>query len=115
MPLTPLQRKFLVNHQLFRDQPPTVWRQWALASRSHAILFIIFSLGSIFLYLEVAPSAGYFYAGIGIGAVLRDIGRFRAVARIWPALSQVLNWQLIDDLLAGREDLESLESDEIGG
>lgn len=107
MALTPAQRKILESYQLFRDTPPSVWRQWQIVSRSHAMLMILVALASIILYLEVSPSAGCYLAGFGIGAVVRDFGWFRATARVWPVLSQVVHWQKVDDLLEGREDLES--------
>ena len=112
MPLTTLQRTVLERYRTFRESPPTIWRLMALASRNHAILFILISLGSIFFYLEASESAGLFYAGIGVGVILRDFGSFRTVIRIWPALARVLDWQKIDDLLSGPEIVDSPESPE---
>ena len=103
MPLTALQRTVLERYLTYRESPPTIWRMMALASRNHAILFILISLGSIFLYSGVSESAGLFYAGMGAGAILRDFGSFRTVIRIWPVVKRVLDWQNIDDLLAGQE------------
>jgi hypothetical protein len=47
MSLTALQRTVLESYRTFRESPLPVWRLMALASKSHAILFIIFSLLSI--------------------------------------------------------------------
>lgn len=105
MPLTPIQRNTLKFYQGYRDKPPTLWSLWEQASRSHAILFILVSLGSIFLYLDVSPAAGCFLAGLGVGAILRDVGRFRAIASVWPALTMILDWKKVDDLLESREEI----------
>ncbi len=103
MSLTPLLRSTLRYYQGYRDKPPTLWSLWEQSSKNHAILFMVVSLGSIYLYLDVSRAVGLFFAGIGVGAILRDIGRFRAFARIWPVLAQILDWKKIDDLLDDRE------------
>ena len=83
MPLTALQRTVLERYRTFRVSPPTLWRMMALASRNHAILFILVSLGSIYLYLDASESAGWFIAGIGVirlsrvglSIITSDVGR----------------------------------------
>lgn len=107
MPLTALQRSVLERYRSFRESPPTLWRLMALSSRNLAILFIVVSVGSIFLYLEASESASWLIAGFGVGAFLRDFGSFRTGVRIWPVIARVLDWQKIDDLLAGREVVDS--------
>ena len=103
MPLTALQRTVLERYQSFRESPPTLWRLISLASSNLALLFIVVSVGSIFLYLNASESASWLVAGIGVGCFLRDFGSFRAGVRIWPVISRVLDWQKLDDLLAGQE------------
>ncbi len=110
MPLTALQRTAFESYRTFRESPPTFWRLMAHASRGFAIVFIIFSLGSILLlYLEVSESAGWFYAGLGVGLIWSNIKYFRFTVRIWPVLARVLDWQKIDDLLDGNEVDDSWE------
>ena len=111
MPLTALQRTVLASYRTFRESPLTVWRLMAFSSQSHAILFIVFSLGSIILYLEVSESAAWVFAGGGLGAIARDLAHFRMRVRIWPVVKRVLDWQKIDDLLAGHEADDSSPAD----
>ncbi len=110
MPLTALQRTVLERYRTFRESPPTVWRLMALAFRNYALLFIGVTLGCISLYMVESVSAGWFLAGIGAGAVLRDFGSSRLAVRIWPTIACVLDWQKIDDLLAGQEFDETPQS-----
>ena len=107
MALTPAQRKILERYQVFRDTPPKVWSLWVLNSQNQAIRMIVTALASIYMYLEASPSAGCCLACFGLGTIIRDFAWFRATTRAWTVLSHVMNWQKIDDLLAGREDLES--------
>ncbi len=115
MPLTALQRTVLERYRTFRVSPPTLWRMMALASRNHAILSIIFSLGSIYLYLDESESFAGFVAGLGVGAILRDIGSFRKGIQIWPILTRVFDWQKIDDLLAGKDVDDSTNEEHVSG
>ena len=112
MPLTTLQRTVLESYRTFRESPLTIWRMIVHSSKYNAILFIFFSLMSIISYLEVSESAGLFVAGMGAGAILRDFAHYRQRVRIWPVVKRVLDWQKIDDLLAGREVVDSPDSPE---
>ena len=107
MPLTALQRTVLESYRTFLESPLTIWRMIVHSSKYNAILFIFFSLMSIISYLEVSESAGFLVAGMGAGAILRDLAHYRQRVRIWPVVKQVLDWQKIDDLLAGREEDDS--------
>ena len=110
MPLTPLQRTVLESYRTFRESPLTIWRLVVLSSSRQALLFIIFSIMSIIFYLEVSESAGVFSAGAGFGVISRDFAHYRMRVRIWPIATRVLDWQKIDDLLAGHEVDETPQS-----
>ncbi len=113
MPLTALHRTVLESYRTFRESPLTVWRLMALASKSHAILFIIFSLLSIIWYLKVSESEAWLFAGIGAGCILRDVAHFRMRVRVWPVLTRVVDWQKIDDLLAGKEVVDPSDEEHV--
>ncbi len=44
-------------------------------------------------------AAAYFVGGLLVGALARDVATFRRVLQIWPALSQVLDWQGVEQVL----------------
>ena len=101
MRLTPFQRKLLERYQSYRESPPTLWKLIAFALPNHFWLLVFLSLLAVILYLYAFESVFliWWIMGVGIGAISRDIGHFRAVLRLWPVISQVLDYQKIDEAL----------------
>jgi hypothetical protein len=107
MPYSPpvlprLQQKALRQYARFYDMPPTVLRlarmsyiQWALLTGVCATVVLVFT----FLWGQEAENYVWMIGGLFVGAISRDIGRFRMFVKIWPALRKVFNWHEIDALV----------------
>ena len=69
--------------------------------KAYAALGLVFAaLGSVYVLLGM-PTLAVALAGVWFGIILRDIGTFRTVLKSWPYQAAVLDWKLIDRLLAG--------------
>jgi len=71
-----------------------------LAWRGHLILIVYFTFLASIAFVAGIPAVGFVSIGVGIGVLSRDLGLFRRFVQVWPVLSQVFNWQKIDELLA---------------
>ncbi len=100
MKLTALQRKTLEQYRGFHDAPPTVGGLVALAAGRHLLLVLLFGIGVVMVLAVEIPSAAFILVGMVIGAISRDWGTFRRFVRVWPVLSNVLDWARIDGMLA---------------
>jgi hypothetical protein len=103
MPLTKAQKRNLELYATYRATPPTFW----LLFRQNLLRYAGITALVILLFL-LAPTAGtqslvLVLAGLFLGALARDIGRFRQFVRTWPATAAVLNWQKLDSLLANSD------------
>jgi len=100
MKLTSLQRMTLGAYREYLDSPPTWVNLFRRAWKRHLTLIGIGAIGVILLMsmdsLEAAIGIGAFTAGAFVG----DIGMFRRLLLLWPALEVVLNRDRIDELLA---------------
>ena len=64
-------------------------------------MLVIFSaLGAAAVLLDIQTLAAG-VAGVWFGEILRDLGFFRQIVKIWPYDAGVLDWALIDRLAAG--------------
>jgi hypothetical protein len=98
--LSPAARAQLRFFLRFRDQPLTVWGQFAANRRRYAILLATTFIAGALLYLLAGPIAAAFVGVVFATAVVRDIGLFRRGALGWPVTRSVIDWQRVEQLLA---------------
>ena len=97
--LTALERKLLVTYRAWHDRPPTLLRMVGMNWKPFLFL-LVYGLGSFALCVSFhIPNVGYLVLGFVCGAILRDLGTFRRLYKLWPFLDEVLNWRRIDQLL----------------
>lgn len=103
MQLTHLQRATLMLYQAYHANAPTVGGILRRLMKLYLIMLIVVvaTLTVVTLtgsFSDALPWAGLLI-GLVSGAALRDLGHVRIAVRVWPVLSQVLDWQKIDVLL----------------
>lgn len=111
--LTKLETQTLSQYLHFREQPPTfrrlfVNRTWARALAIYGVLLGLMYYGAFAIVQEPGLRIlAVFFTGYVLGAIMQAVailGRFR---KIWPLLSQVLNWTAVERTLAeGMPDAE---------
>ena len=89
-----------------RQNPPTVLRtllQWT----SIPLLLIVGAVGSAVLVFLTSPSGSGLtshwpvgFAAMFLGAVLRDVGLARKVARLWLPQSHFIDWDKVNEFTA---------------
>jgi len=100
MALTKIQRIVLQRYQGYRQQPPTLLGLFRQSWQVEAILIVASALVIWFAYNSYVFWAVYLVAGLLVGALARDVGSFRRFLQVWPALSQVLDWQRVEQELS---------------
>ena len=99
MALTKLQRIVLHRYQGYRSRPPTFLGLLQQSWQVEAILIAASAIGVWYTYRSHLYGTAYFIGGLLLGALARDVGTFRRVLQAWPALSQVLDWQRMEQVL----------------
>ena len=100
MALTKIQRIVLQRYQGYRQQPPTLLGLFRQSWQVEAILVVASVLVIWFAYSSHQFWAAYLVAGLLVGALARDVGSFRRFLQAWPALSQFLDWQRVEQALS---------------
>jgi len=98
--LTREVRKTLEEYRRRRDSPPSVCSMMAAAFPHHLVMLVVFSAAAYLAFEQEIPVVPGIVIGIAVGAVSRDIGYYRRIARLWPTLSQVIAWNKLDEYLA---------------
>jgi asparagine N-glycosylation enzyme membrane subunit Stt3 len=101
MKLSRTERQLLLAYQGFQTSPPNLlrvlrklWRTWLLLIVYVALCcFLICYLMPRFAYLGLLP------AGLVFGAILRDLGISLRLIRVWPVLTQIIEWNRVHALL----------------
>ena len=92
---------FLATLREYRARPLTVGFFVRKNLKGYAAMLVIFSaLGAAAVLLDMQSLAAG-VAGAWFGSILRDLGLFRQIVKIWPYEAAVLDWALIDRLAAG--------------
>jgi len=100
--LTKLQRKSLETYMAFRDRPPAIgaiFRRSAGRVSFIAAYCVVF--GVVLDWLDSPLGAGLMF-GILIGLLVGALSQARVFLRVWPAITQVLDWTKLQALLAER-------------
>jgi hypothetical protein len=103
MALTSLQKIVLQRYKGYRSQPPTFMGVLKQSWRGEVILVAASALVAWFAYSSHLYALAYFIVGMLVGTLARDVGTFRRVLQVWPALSQVLDWHRVDEVLDQEE------------
>ena len=109
MALTKLQKIVLQRYQAYRLQPPTFLGLLQQAWEVEVSLIILCGIVVWYAYSSHMYAAAYFIGGLLVGALARDVATFRRVLQIWPALSQVLDWQRVEQVI--KQELKQEQSD----
>ena len=100
MALTKIQRIVLQRYQGYRRRPPTLLGLFRQSWQVGAILIVASAIVIWFAYNSHVFWAAYLVAGLLVGALARDVGSFRRFLQVWPTLSQILDWQRVEQELS---------------
>jgi len=99
MQLTKLQRKSLDLYLMFRRQKPTLITLIKISRWKILLVCAYFVVFGMFLYLI----DNFFGTGIMLGMILGylsvTIANLRVFVRLWPVISEVLDWAKVEFLL----------------
>ncbi len=98
MKITSTQRRALQFFRQHQFVDLMVWQQIRFNWLSCLLLCIFAAAGLAFLLLT-GSGTGWLWVGLATGALVRDIGRFRALARLWPLYREITDWKRVADLL----------------
>lgn len=99
MQLTTLQVKLLNRYRQWRQNPPTVFSLLCLEWKAELMLVGYCLLAGAYCYWAEMQVTLYLVCGAMFGALTRDIGLFRRTTQIWPMLSEVIDWNRVDQVL----------------
>jgi hypothetical protein len=101
--LSKYQRRALRRSLELRDQPFPIFGSICKAWKSYLIMFALFA-GYIWWTWYVGLTE-FSIAALGgfIGVLVRDLGWFRASARMWPVNVEVIDWVKVEKLLDEQE------------
>jgi hypothetical protein len=99
--LTTQQRKILEGYRRYRVNPPTLLRLLRLWIRSN-VSTIAVTLLMIWIVYQTGIRSPFAMLMIGfmLGVMYRQIISLQQLVLFWPALSEALNWQTVDQLLS---------------
>ena len=103
MKLTRLQRKTLQFFDTFRSATPTVGRQLRFNWFAWLPLLAVIAVAVVVAFIPGLVNVGLLWIGLAVGALSRDIGRFRGLARVWPVYKEIINWERVSVLLQSSE------------
>lgn len=100
MQLSKAQRHNLELYAIYHLKPPAFWQLF----RSNLARYLVIAALLMLIFL-LAPITGtewlaLILTGVFLGALVRDISRFLQFVRMWPAISAVIDWERLDELLS---------------
>ena len=102
MPLIPSQRRTLAAYQSLHGTRPTPLSLLSAVWWRYLLLLAL----AVIVALVLPTMLAYLAAGIVLGGVLRDLKRYWDIARAWPVVETVLDWDRIEALLAADRGVE---------
>jgi hypothetical protein len=100
--LSPFQRKVLLRYKGFIARPPTPLRIFATALPQILILIALV----IFSAYTLSTTATAFCGGLCVGAIVYQVAFSLRVVKSVATLVEFLDWQRVDQALAGTENDE---------
>ncbi len=104
MQVTKLQRKALEEYRQFRRREPSLIGLMRSALKLHVLMVLVGAAVAVLVTAIGQKETGLIVIGMVLGAVIRDYGIFRRFTKLWPALSETMNWRRIDELLGYASD-----------
>lgn len=95
MSLTTYERKTLLAYQKFREKSPTFPQLFIRVIPRFAFIALL----AIVAYYIFSASAGIFVAGMFAGGLLRQLSILWTSTKVFPILTEVIDWDLVADLL----------------
>jgi hypothetical protein len=108
MVFTKLERKALAFYSAHRHKPPT----FGEFVPKLIVYFLIYATVAVVVYallFDEMPGVVLFFAGMLVGAFLRDLRRFVFTLQIWPFTANITDWQKVEEL-AAREGISGSEN-----
>lgn len=99
MKLSQHHRRVLLIYQEYRRSGVSVATMYRYAWKSLAFLFAYILLVAIVMLVMGLPWVAALIGGMALGALFRDVAYIRQAFRLWPLLSQIINWDRITELL----------------
>ena len=101
--LTAHEQRMLKFYLKYRTTCPTLVSlvirylpSWGMMGCTFAILLgVVFLMSGAVLTVTILV----FVTGVWFGAILRDFGQCRRVARFWPLHQRILNWSVVENFL----------------
>jgi hypothetical protein len=103
MKLTKLQLKLLRLFYLFRADIPSVSQLLAFNWAAWLPLLAYALFGFLLTSIPEFGPLGWWAVGMGMGAFLRDIGRYRDTGRAWPLYQEIINWEKVSALMEANQ------------
>jgi len=99
MQLTKAQRRNLELYASYQKAPPTFWQLFKLNLWRYLVMAVLLVL--LFGLSKVTGTEwlALITLGLFLGALMRDLARFRQFVHIWPAISAVLDWERLNTLV----------------
>lgn len=63
------------------------------------LLLLAIAAGAGWVAFHVAPWVAALYAGMCLGAFLRDVGRLLQSRRLWPLVEDITDWRRVEQLI----------------
>jgi hypothetical protein len=99
VPAAPVQKEVLTQYLRWRKSPPSIARLFRRSVRNH-LRMVLVGVGGAWLSFAIGTGIGAIVIRGELGGVLlRDIAWFRVMARTWPTLAAVLDWERVEQLL----------------
>lgn len=100
---TKFQLKTLRFVHLFRADVPTIGRLLSFNWAAGLLLLAYALFGFLLTSIPEFGPLGWWAVGMGMGAFLRDIGRYRDTGRVWPLYQEIINWEKVSGLMEANQ------------
>ena len=100
MQLTKAQRRNLELYATYRIKLPSFWQLFRANLARYLVITALLILFFILASITGTESLALILTGLFLGALMRDITRFLQFVRMWPAISAVIDWERLDELLS---------------
>lgn len=100
MHLTKRQKRNLELYSVYKSSPPNSWRLFRNNFKYYLVMLFLFILVVVLALAASIEPLAWGATGLLLGAILRDVGLYRAFVHSWPVTSAVIEWERVDELLA---------------
>ena len=108
MRLTKLQRSHLEFSRRYRNEPLTLGALLLAMKFRYLVGALYFGASAVLTYAIWGVIPPTLLAVSFVTMLLRDFGVFLRTVRVWPVQQQVINWEIVDQLLAADDAANAL-------